>query len=297
MRTRLLIAIALAGSTPAGAQFWGSQRVCDETHKTHCVLGVGSDGSTKIPGAVSIGTPLPAAAPPAGSINIQGKIYQNGVEFVGGAGDSNCTKYTTGFAALTDADLTQDVTLVSLAAGAKITGITIEPTVGMTATGLQKLTAGLGFGSVGGALIVPNAYTPDFKIHTPVIGANVTSDGSGVMTVTTVAAHNLVVGDRFTLASCATAGLNGEWAIATTPTTTTLTVTGTGQNNANSASCVMSTVTDLPGATNGWYDDGGHFSARKSAHDIIARFTAVGANLNTLTAGSVDVYLCTVTTR
>lgn len=42
-------------------------------------------------------------------------------------------------------------------------------------------------------------------------------------------------------------------------------------------------------------DDGGHFSATFAAHDVTANFTAVGANLSALNAGSVDIWACTVT--
>jgi hypothetical protein len=45
-------------------------------------FGLRKDGN----GNYSIGAPLPAANPPAGSINVQGNIYKNGVEFQGGSG-------------------------------------------------------------------------------------------------------------------------------------------------------------------------------------------------------------------
>ena len=41
-------------------------------------------------------------------------------------------------------------------------------------------------------------------------------------------------------------------------------------------------------------DDGGHFSASFASHAVTARFTSVGANLSALTAGSVDIWTCTV---
>jgi hypothetical protein len=42
------------------------------------------------------------------------------------------------------------------------------------------------------------------------------------------------------------------------------------------------------------YDDGGHFSATFASHAVQAKFTATGANLNLMTAGSVDIWACTV---
>lgn len=41
-------------------------------------------------------------------------------------------------------------------------------------------------------------------------------------------------------------------------------------------------------------DDGGHASASHAAHNVVARFDSTGANLNTLSAGSVDVWACWV---
>jgi len=74
---------------------------------------------------------------------------------------------------------------------------------------------------------------------TAAVSGNVTTSAGGVMTVNTAAVHGLVAGDRATLTSCATGGLNADWTIATVPTTSSFTVTGTGVNNANSASCVL----------------------------------------------------------
>lgn len=42
-------------------------------------------------------------------------------------------------------------------------------------------------------------------------------------------------------------------------------------------------------------DDGGQVSASHAAHNVVARFTSTGANLNTLSAGAVDVWVCRVT--
>jgi hypothetical protein len=42
-------------------------------------------------------------------------------------------------------------------------------------------------------------------------------------------------------------------------------------------------------------DDGGHFSADFASHAVTATFTSTGANLSALTAGSVDIWACTVT--
>jgi hypothetical protein len=41
-------------------------------------------------------------------------------------------------------------------------------------------------------------------------------------------------------------------------------------------------------------DDGGHYSASFASHGINANFTSVGANLSAMTAGSVDIWVCTV---
>lgn len=40
------------------------------------------------------------------------------------------------------------------------------------------------------------------------------------------------------------------------------------------------------------YDDGGAFASTASSHSLVGTFTATAANLNTLTAGSVDVWAC-----
>lgn len=81
------------------------------------------------------------------------------------------------------------------------------------------------------------------------VSGNVTTNGSGVMTVTTTGSHGLVAGDQAVLASCAEAGLNSTWTIATVPLATTFTVTGTGVNNANSASCVLQSFKVLASRT------------------------------------------------
>jgi hypothetical protein len=41
-------------------------------------------------------------------------------------------------------------------------------------------------------------------------------------------------------------------------------------------------------------DDGGHYSADFTSHVVTARFTSTGADLSALTAGSVDIWACTV---
>jgi hypothetical protein len=192
-----------------------------------------------------------------------------------------------------DADTSQDFQLLTLPAKSKITGLTISPTASFVGTGLQKLTFSLGY-ALSSVVKDATIYAPAFRVHAPIVSGNVTTDGSGVMTVTTAAAHNLYVGDRFALSACTTAGLNGEWPIATTPTTTTLTVSGTGQNNATDGTCAMSTVINQKDATttNGWYDDGGHFSQYRGAHQLNLRVDSVGANLSALSAGSAGVTVC-----
>jgi hypothetical protein len=42
------------------------------------------------------------------------------------------------------------------------------------------------------------------------------------------------------------------------------------------------------------HDDGGHYSVTYAAHPVMANFTATGAALSALTAGSLDVCVCTV---
>ena len=84
---------------------------------------------------------------------------------------------------------------------------------------------------------------------TATVSGNVTTTAGGVMTVNTTGTHGLVAGDRAVLTSCATAGLNAEWTIATAPTGTSFTVTGTGVNNANSASCSLQSFKVLASRT------------------------------------------------
>lgn len=84
---------------------------------------------------------------------------------------------------------------------------------------------------------------------TATVSGNVTTTAGGVMTVNTTGTHGLVAGDRAVLTSCATAGLNAEWTIATAPSGTSFTVTGTGVNNANSASCSLQSFKVLASRT------------------------------------------------
>lgn len=91
----------------------------------------------------------------------------------------------------------------------------------------------------------PNSAEFSGVIPYGAVSGNVTTNGSGVMTVTTAAAHSLAAGDIAVLTSCATSALNGTWTIATVPLSTTFTVTGTGSNNASSGSCVLQSFKTL----------------------------------------------------
>lgn len=94
-----------------------------------------------------------------------------------------------------------------------------------------------------------NSYEFHGVVPYGAVSGNVTTNGTGVMTVTTAAAHGLIAGDKAILASCAESGLNATWTIATVPLATTFTVTGTGVNNANSASCVLTSYKNLTSTT------------------------------------------------
>lgn len=91
----------------------------------------------------------------------------------------------------------------------------------------------------------PNSYEFSGVIPYGAVSGNVTTNGSGVMTVNTAAAHGLVAGDLAVLTACAEAGLNATWTIATVPLATRFTVNATAVNNANSASCVLQSFKTL----------------------------------------------------
>ena len=208
------------------------------------------------------------------------------------ASTPTCTKYTVAYndASLGVAATSATKVLVTLPARAKVTGVSIKTTAGFLATAaLQNLTVSLGTATNA------TVYAPAWRIHTPTVSGNVTVSGD-VGTATTAAVHNLIPGDRVVLSSCATTAMNGDWPVATTPTTTTFTITGWTGFATPSANCVMTTVSNIAGTNglSGFYDDGGMFSANFASHDLVATFASTGANLNALTAGSIDVRICSL---
>jgi hypothetical protein len=72
---------------------------------------------------------------------------------------------------------------------------------------------------------------------------------------------------------------------------------GTTVMTPYSAATAYSPVYDVmaaAGNTN-YYDDGGQASATEATHNVVARFTATGANLNVLTAGSLEITVSVMT--
>ncbi len=93
---------------------------------------------------VAIGIPLPATDPPAGSLNVAGKIYKNGVEFTGGGGGGNCKGYSIAYSRLTAAATTQELALGTFSGWTKFTGITIKEAAQMGGGSVATLTVSIG---------------------------------------------------------------------------------------------------------------------------------------------------------
>lgn len=121
-----------------------------------------------------------------------------------------CTKYTVPYTSVQTAATTNSVTLFTLPAQGKITGLTMKASTAFAGTSITAVTASVG--KSGNTAV----YAPAFNV--------LQTTGSTVM-----------------------------------------------------------------------QDDGGHFSADFASHAVTATFTSTGANLSALTAGSVDIWACTVT--
>jgi hypothetical protein len=105
----------------------------------------------------------------------------------------SCTKYTVSETALTTAGTTQDITVVTLPARAKIQGITIEPTTTWAGTSVSGLTVSLGLSGN------TTAYTSAYSLitgSTGVVPGNTVFQDDGGHYSATLASHALLA--RFT---------------------------------------------------------------------------------------------------
>ena len=73
-------------ATFAPAPHAGTHQAAGADPVTPASIGAAPLANPVFTGNVSVGTPLPATAPPAGSINFAGNLYQNGTLFSGGSG-------------------------------------------------------------------------------------------------------------------------------------------------------------------------------------------------------------------
>ncbi len=69
---------------------------------------------------------------------------------------------------------------------------------------------------------------------------------TNVGTVTTVAAHGLMVGQTTTVSGSTTSALNGSYVVASTPSTTTYTITTSGVGNATYATSGLTVSGEAP---------------------------------------------------
>lgn len=84
----------------------------------------------------------------------------------------------------------------------------------------------------------------------------------------------------------------------TAPSMTALSVSlgGNSNNTAYSSACSAGGACDVTAASSNtnMLDDGGQYSVTWASHPVYAYFASTGANLNTLSAGQVNITVCTV---
>ena len=151
-------------------------------------------------GNVSVGTPLPATAPPTGSVNVQGNFYQNGTLFTSGAGV---------FSALSgDATSTATGGVTTVKGANSVIYSTL-------ATGILKNTTGTGVPSIA---ITNTDYLP---VANPSITGSLVSTG-------TAATDSATLGSELTTSgTCSGTGWTGTYPNYVAPATTApLTCTG-----------------------------------------------------------------------
>lgn len=89
-------------------------------------------------------------------------------------------------------------------------------------------------------------------------------------------------------------GLTIKHSTAFAGTSITAVTASVGKSGSTSAYAAAFNILQAVSST-AFQDDGGHFSADFASHAVTATFTSTGANLSALTAGSVDIWACTVT--
>lgn len=219
-----------------------------------------------------------------------------------------CVKATVDRAALTAAATTQDVTLFTLPARGKFTGVSLKHSIAFAGTNIGAATftgTGLADATVGGTFSGANAL--NYRIAIDGTGTPDTfkwsDDGGSTWDATTVAITGApqTLNNGVTVTFGATAGHTDtdRWDFATTVLSAMTASAGTtGTPTAYSAAFnVFQAV-----ASTAFLDSAavaGFKSADTAAHAMIARFTATGQNLGNaattfLSAGSLDVWACYV---
>lgn len=106
-----------------------------------------------------------------------------------------------------------------------------------------------GGNAASGTISTQGLYTAPSTTLPPTTTVNITGTGAvranNVVTITTTAAHNLVVGEPVTIAGVADTSFNGSFTIASVPSTTTFTFSQAGSNASSGNGTVTTTAVQV----------------------------------------------------